>query len=65
MSQGSSSALEDAPRAYDASLLEELLDTVIPNLEQFPTMGRPFLARAFAAQSCMQETRGYNIRFIV
>ena len=32
-----------APRAYDA-LLDELLDTVIPNLERFPGMGRPFLA---------------------
>jgi len=26
-------------------LLDELLDTVIPNLERFPDMGRPFLAR--------------------
>ena len=33
-----------APQAYDA-LLDELLDTVIPNLERFPGMGRPFLAR--------------------
>lgn len=30
--------------AYDA-LLDELLDTVIPNLERFPGMGRSFLAR--------------------
>ena len=35
----------DAPQAYDA-LLDELLDTVIPNLERFPGMGRPFLAGA-------------------
>lgn len=35
---------DDAPHAY-ALLLEDLLETVIPNLEQFPTMGRPFLAR--------------------
>ena len=28
-----------APHAYDA-LLDELLDTVIPNLERFPGMGR-------------------------
>jgi len=35
----------EAPRAYDA-LLDELLDTVIRNLERFPGMGRPFLARA-------------------
>lgn len=32
----------DEPQAYD-SLLDELLDTVIPNLERFPGMGRPFL----------------------
>ena len=35
----------EAPQAYDA-LLDELLDTVIPNLERFPAIGRPFLARA-------------------
>lgn len=34
----------DAPQAYD-HLLDELLGTVIPNLERFPEMGRPFLAR--------------------
>lgn len=34
-----------AANAYDA-LLDELLDTVIPNLEKFPGMGRPFLSRA-------------------
>lgn len=34
----------EAPQAYDA-LLDELLGTVIPNLERFPYMGRPFLAR--------------------
>ena len=35
----------EAPNAYDA-LLDELLDTVIPNLERFPGIGRPFLANA-------------------
>ena len=35
----------EAPQAYDA-LLDELLDTVIPNLERFPGIGRPFLANA-------------------
>ena len=35
----------EAPHAYDA-LLDELLDTVIPNLESFPGMGQPFLSRA-------------------
>jgi plasmid stabilization system protein ParE len=34
----------EVPSAYDA-LLDELLDTVIPNLERFPGMGRPFLSR--------------------
>jgi plasmid stabilization system protein ParE len=35
----------EAPQAFDG-LLDELLDTVIPNLERFPGMGRPFLNRA-------------------
>ena len=34
----------EAPRAFDG-LLDELLETVIPNLERFPEMGRPFMAR--------------------
>lgn len=34
----------EVPQAYDA-LLDELLDTVIPNLERFPDMGRPFMLR--------------------
>jgi plasmid stabilization system protein ParE len=34
----------EAPRAFD-TLLEELADTVIPNLESFPGMGRLFLER--------------------
>ena len=33
-----------AAPAYDA-LLDELLTTIIPNLERFPDMGRSFLAR--------------------
>jgi plasmid stabilization system protein ParE len=33
----------EAPQAFD-SLLDELLETVIPNLERFPEMGRPFMA---------------------
>lgn len=32
------------PEAYDA-LIDELLDSVIPNLERFPGLGRPFLNR--------------------
>jgi plasmid stabilization system protein ParE len=34
----------EAPRAYDA-LLDDLLFTVIPNLERFPDMGRSFMNR--------------------
>jgi len=34
----------DALPAYD-HLLDELLDTLIPNLERFPSMGRSFLER--------------------
>ncbi len=33
-----------APHAFDA-LLDELMDTVIPNLERFPGLGRLFLER--------------------
>ena len=32
------------PQGFDR-LLDDLGETVIPNLERFPTMGRPFLAR--------------------
>ncbi len=35
----------EAPQAYDA-LLDDLLGTVIPNLERFPDMGRQILSRA-------------------
>ena len=34
----------NAPQAFDA-LLDELTDTVIPNLERFPGMGRLFFVR--------------------
>lgn len=34
----------EAPQAFDA-LLDELTDTVIPNLERFPRLGRLFLQR--------------------
>lgn len=34
----------EASQAFDA-LLDELTDTVIPNLQRFPGMGRPFLER--------------------
>ena len=34
----------DAPQVYDR-LLDDLADTLIPNLEHFPAVGRPFLER--------------------
>lgn len=37
-------AQAETAAAYGA-LLDELLDTVIPNLERYPAMGRQFLAR--------------------
>lgn len=36
---------QEAPREFQF-LLEQLFDTVIPNLERFPEMGVDFLARA-------------------
>ncbi len=35
----------EAPHAFD-DLLDELLGTVLPNLERFPALGRPFFNRA-------------------
>lgn len=35
----------EVPRPFDA-LLDELLNTLVPNLERFPGLGRPFLNRA-------------------
>lgn len=34
-----------APEAFDG-LIDELLGTVLPNLERFPELGRPFFNRA-------------------
>jgi plasmid stabilization system protein ParE len=35
----------EAPQAFDG-LIDELLGTVLPNLERFPDLGRPFFNRA-------------------
>lgn len=37
--------LMGAPQVYDR-LLDELINTLIPNLESFPAMGRPFMERS-------------------
>jgi hypothetical protein len=34
----------DVPQSYDV-LLDELLDTVIPNFERFPRIGGPFFSQ--------------------
>lgn len=41
----------DASQAYDA-LIDQLLGTVVPNLERFPDIGRQFLERS----ACSVET---------
>ncbi len=38
----------DAPQAFDV-LLDDLLNTVIPNLERFPGLGRPFFNRVIGS----------------
>ncbi len=37
--------LMSAPQVYDR-LLDELINILIPNLENFPAMGRPFIERS-------------------
>lgn len=49
----------NAPQVYVA-LLDELLDTVIPNLERFPGIGRPFLphpARSVETTNAVEALR--------
>ena len=46
----------DAQQTFDG-LLDELLDTVIPNLERFPGMGRPFLNRAVGSVEATNALR--------
>lgn len=46
----------EAPQAFD-SLLDELTDTVIPNLERFPAMGRLFLERSVRS---VEATNGHE-----
>lgn len=49
-----------AAQAYD-HLLDELSETVIPNLERFPDMGRSFLARrtgSVEASNALEALRG-------
>lgn len=49
-------AEREAPGAY-ADLLDELVDTVVPNLERHPGLGRPFLARAAGSAEGLEAAR--------
>lgn len=44
----------EATSAFDL-LLDELADTVVPNLESFPKMGRPFLDRPALSVEAMNR----------
>jgi len=52
----------EAPKAFDA-LLDELTDTVIPNLERFPHMGRMFRARPALAVEVVNGIERLDAQF--
>lgn len=45
----------EAPQAFDR-LIDELLGTVLPNLERFPELGRPFFNRAVGSAEATNAT---------
>lgn len=45
----------ETPQAFDR-LIDELLDTVMPNLERFPELGRPFFNRAVGSAEATNAT---------
>ncbi|BCO27082.1 hypothetical protein MIZ03_1969 [Rhodoferax lithotrophicus] len=51
----------DAPQAFDA-LLDELSDTVIPNLERFPRMGRRFFERPIRSVEASNAVAGLKVK---
>lgn len=51
----------DAPQALDA-LLDELTETVIPNLERFPGMGRLFFERSIRSVEASNGIDGLQAR---
>ena len=51
----------EAPRAYDA-LLDELIFTVIPNLERFPDMGRSFMNRPVRSVEVINAVRALQAK---
>ena len=51
----------ESRQAYGA-LLDELLDTMIPNLERFPDMGRPFLAHPTGSVEAANALENLRVR---
>jgi plasmid stabilization system protein ParE len=51
----------EAPHAYD-TLLDELLFTVIPNLERFPDMGRSFMNRPIRSVEVINAVRALQTK---
>ena len=45
----------EAPQEFDG-LIDELLGTVLPNLERFPELGRPFFNRAVGSAEATNAT---------
>ncbi len=50
-----------APQSYD-DLLDSLLHTVIPNLERFPGLGRPFFNRAIGSAEAANAVAALKAR---
>ena len=51
----------DAVHAYHA-LLTEIAETVIPNLERFPQMGRPFFSRGAGSVEAHEKAERLKLR---
>lgn len=51
------------PQGYDR-LLDELGETVIPNLERFPSMGRPFMERQPESIEAVTKLDALKIRLL-
>ena len=54
-------AAAGAPKAYLA-LLDELVAAVVPNLERYPEMGRPFLERSTQSVETEEKVRSLKAR---
>ena len=50
-----------ATNSYD-DLINVLLDTIVPNLERFPDIGRSFLARKIASAEALRAIEGLRLK---